>query len=224
MKPIQTGDQAPAFTAQAHNGQQVSLADFQGKSVVVLYSTRKTTRRSAPRKPARSGTPTRISSGRVRWSSESAPTRWIAIKPSPAAIVCPSCCWPTRAARSGRRSACPRHWACCQDGSRTSSTETVSCATCSTRNFRPTDTWQRRWKSSPSWPRTIKAGRTGHAGRQGAWTSRRLGYVPVRPKEMEPLDQMNGDPQSQRDPQLRADALACEQMNFGQVDRAPKMP
>jgi peroxiredoxin Q/BCP len=37
MKPIQTGDQAPAFTAQAHNGQQVSLADFHGKSVVVLY-------------------------------------------------------------------------------------------------------------------------------------------------------------------------------------------
>ena len=37
MKPIQTGDRAPTFTAQAHNGQQVSLADFQGKSVVVLY-------------------------------------------------------------------------------------------------------------------------------------------------------------------------------------------
>ena len=35
-----------------------------------------------------------------------------------------------------------------------------------------------------------------------------------------PLDQMNGDPQSLRDPQLRADALACEQMNFDQVDRA----
>nr|MCU0872598.1 peroxiredoxin [Pirellulaceae bacterium] len=37
MRPIQAGDQAPEFTAQAHNGQQVSLADFQGKSVVVLY-------------------------------------------------------------------------------------------------------------------------------------------------------------------------------------------
>ncbi len=37
-----------------------------------------------------------------------------------------------------------------------------------------------------------------------------------------PLDQMNGDPQSLRDPQLRADALACEQMNFDQVDRAPE--
>jgi len=37
MKPIQIGDRAPAFTAQAHNGQQVSLADFEGKSVVVLY-------------------------------------------------------------------------------------------------------------------------------------------------------------------------------------------
>ena len=36
------------------------------------------------------------------------------------------------------------------------------------------------------------------------------------------LDQMNGDPQSLRDPQLRADALACEQMNFSQVDRAPE--
>lgn len=37
MKPIQTGDSAPAFTAQAHNGQQVSLADFRGRHVVVLY-------------------------------------------------------------------------------------------------------------------------------------------------------------------------------------------
>ena len=37
-----------------------------------------------------------------------------------------------------------------------------------------------------------------------------------------PLDQMNGDPQSLRDPQLRADALACEQMNFDQVDHAPE--
>lgn len=37
MNPIQTGDRAPAFTAQAHNGQQVSLADYQGKNVVVLY-------------------------------------------------------------------------------------------------------------------------------------------------------------------------------------------
>jgi thioredoxin-dependent peroxiredoxin len=37
MKPIQTGDRAPTFTAQAHNGQQISLADFLGKNVVVLY-------------------------------------------------------------------------------------------------------------------------------------------------------------------------------------------
>lgn len=37
MKTIQTGDPAPAFTAQAHTGQQVSLADFQGRKVVVLY-------------------------------------------------------------------------------------------------------------------------------------------------------------------------------------------
>ena len=37
MKPIQMGDSAPTFTAQAHNGQQIALADFQGKSVGVLY-------------------------------------------------------------------------------------------------------------------------------------------------------------------------------------------
>ena len=37
MKPIQIGERAPAFTAQAHDGQQDSLADFEGKSVVVLY-------------------------------------------------------------------------------------------------------------------------------------------------------------------------------------------
>jgi thioredoxin-dependent peroxiredoxin len=37
MKPIQAGDRAPDFTAVAHDGQQVSLAEFLGKSVVVLY-------------------------------------------------------------------------------------------------------------------------------------------------------------------------------------------
>jgi thioredoxin-dependent peroxiredoxin len=37
MSAIQAGDLAPDFTAQAHNGQQVSLADFRGKQVVVLY-------------------------------------------------------------------------------------------------------------------------------------------------------------------------------------------
>jgi peroxiredoxin Q/BCP len=37
LKPITVGDRSPAFTAQAHNGQQVSLADFQGRNVVVLY-------------------------------------------------------------------------------------------------------------------------------------------------------------------------------------------
>lgn len=37
MKAIQIGDSAPAFTAQAHTGQTVSLADFRGRNVVVLY-------------------------------------------------------------------------------------------------------------------------------------------------------------------------------------------
>jgi thioredoxin-dependent peroxiredoxin len=37
MKAIQIGDPAPAFTAQAHTGQSVSLADFHGRNVVVLY-------------------------------------------------------------------------------------------------------------------------------------------------------------------------------------------
>jgi thioredoxin-dependent peroxiredoxin len=37
MKAIQPGDRAPAFTATAHNGQSVSLADFLGRKVVVLY-------------------------------------------------------------------------------------------------------------------------------------------------------------------------------------------
>ena len=35
--PLQAGDAAPDFTAEAHNGQQVRLADYRGKSVVVLY-------------------------------------------------------------------------------------------------------------------------------------------------------------------------------------------
>ena len=37
MRPIAIGDTAPALTAVAHNGQQVSLADYVGKQVVVLY-------------------------------------------------------------------------------------------------------------------------------------------------------------------------------------------
>ncbi len=37
MTSIRIGDRAPDFTAVAHNGQQVSLADFRGKQVVVLY-------------------------------------------------------------------------------------------------------------------------------------------------------------------------------------------
>lgn len=37
MPSIQVGDQAPAFTAQAHTGRQVALADFLGQQVVVLY-------------------------------------------------------------------------------------------------------------------------------------------------------------------------------------------
>ena len=37
MKPIASGDRAPALAAVAHTGQQISLADYLGKQVVVLY-------------------------------------------------------------------------------------------------------------------------------------------------------------------------------------------
>jgi thioredoxin-dependent peroxiredoxin len=37
MKIISVGDRAPLFTATAHTGQPVSLADYLGKQVVVLY-------------------------------------------------------------------------------------------------------------------------------------------------------------------------------------------
>ena len=37
MNALHPGDPAPDFTAEAHNGQQVRLADYRGKSVVVLY-------------------------------------------------------------------------------------------------------------------------------------------------------------------------------------------
>jgi thioredoxin-dependent peroxiredoxin len=37
MASIQVGDSAPDFTAQSHAGQQVSLADYRGKSAVVLF-------------------------------------------------------------------------------------------------------------------------------------------------------------------------------------------
>lgn len=34
---LQIGDKAPDFTAEAHNGETVSLADYRGKQTVVLY-------------------------------------------------------------------------------------------------------------------------------------------------------------------------------------------
>jgi thioredoxin-dependent peroxiredoxin len=37
VKGIQAGDPAPDFAAQAHNGQQVRLADYRDNRVVVLY-------------------------------------------------------------------------------------------------------------------------------------------------------------------------------------------
>jgi thioredoxin-dependent peroxiredoxin len=37
MKPVQIGDRAPDFTATAHDGQKIRLADFQNKQVLVLY-------------------------------------------------------------------------------------------------------------------------------------------------------------------------------------------
>jgi peroxiredoxin Q/BCP len=37
MEPVQPGDPAPAFTAPTHEGQQVSLADYLGRQVVVLF-------------------------------------------------------------------------------------------------------------------------------------------------------------------------------------------
>jgi len=37
MTMLEAGDPAPEFTAPAHNGQQIRLADYMGKSAVVLY-------------------------------------------------------------------------------------------------------------------------------------------------------------------------------------------
>jgi thioredoxin-dependent peroxiredoxin len=37
MKSLQAGDRAPAFTAAAHDGRQVSLADYLGKQTTVLF-------------------------------------------------------------------------------------------------------------------------------------------------------------------------------------------
>ena len=34
---MQTGDRAPDFTATAHNGETITLADYRGKQAVVLY-------------------------------------------------------------------------------------------------------------------------------------------------------------------------------------------
>lgn len=35
--PLAAGDRAPQFTATAHTGQAVALADYLGKQVVVLF-------------------------------------------------------------------------------------------------------------------------------------------------------------------------------------------
>ncbi len=37
IRTIEPGDRAPDFTREAHTGQQVSLTDYRGKNVVVLY-------------------------------------------------------------------------------------------------------------------------------------------------------------------------------------------
>jgi hypothetical protein len=37
-----------------------------------------------------------------------------------------------------------------------------------------------------------------------------------------PLDQMNPEPHAVADPQIRADALASQRMNFDEADRAPE--
>jgi peroxiredoxin Q/BCP len=37
MASIQVGDYAPNLTAEAHNGQQLNLADYRGQQVVVLF-------------------------------------------------------------------------------------------------------------------------------------------------------------------------------------------
>jgi thioredoxin-dependent peroxiredoxin len=37
MAALRPGDHAPDFSAEAHNGQRVSLADYRDKSVVVVY-------------------------------------------------------------------------------------------------------------------------------------------------------------------------------------------
>jgi len=35
--PLKVGDRAPGFTATTHDGQKITLADYQGKSAVVLF-------------------------------------------------------------------------------------------------------------------------------------------------------------------------------------------
>ncbi len=37
MPPIRVGDPSPEFTARSHTGEEVSLADYRGKSAVVLF-------------------------------------------------------------------------------------------------------------------------------------------------------------------------------------------
>src|SRR5437667_2069423 len=37
MSTLQVGDQAPAFTSEAHTGQRTSLEEFRGKQAVVLF-------------------------------------------------------------------------------------------------------------------------------------------------------------------------------------------
>jgi thioredoxin-dependent peroxiredoxin len=37
MATLEVGDQAPSFTAEAHNGQTVRLDDYRGKQAVVVY-------------------------------------------------------------------------------------------------------------------------------------------------------------------------------------------
>ena len=150
MNPIQAGDRAPDFTAPAHNGQQVSLADFRGKHVVVLYfypkdGTPVCTKEACSFRDAYEGF---IQAGAtvigVSGDSPDSHRAFASRQRLPFLLLS------DQEARCARHSECPRRWGCFPVGSPTSSTSKALFATCSTPNSLPVAMLPkpRRWSRS----------------------------------------------------------------------------
>ena len=147
---IAAGDRAPRFTAIAHTGERISLDDFLGKQVVVLYfyprdgtgicTAEACGFRDAYEEFAAAGA---VVIG-VSRDSLQRHQQFVQERRLPFLLVSDH----DRAWR--RRSGCPGCWGCCRGGRPTSSTKRALCGTFSARISRPSVTLPKRCASRGS--------------------------------------------------------------------------